>query len=172
MKKLFLIAATLAGTSLGGAPEAVAADRQQTAVSACAVVYGANVADLGTFVGISSGNTGTVTLHCPVDVNLASFDQTEVSYRDSDGTGNVVKVDVVVTRVDKTNVASISHQLVFQSSLYSTTVWNDRFQAVGSTYTFDHVNYYYYIQVHATRTSTSASAQVGHVKLCTNGVSC
>lgn len=172
MKRMFLIAGSFACTLLGGAPEAAAADQQQHAVSSCAVTAGASIADIGTSVGFAAGNIGTVTVHCPVDVNLASFDTLEVSYRDSDGTGNTGKVDLHITSVAKTSVATVANVAVFVSSVHSATAWNNKVQALGSAFIFDHANYYYYVRISLGRSSSATQVPIGHVKLCTSGVSC
>lgn len=134
-------------------------------MASCVVTAGAGIVANSTFVGIATGSTGTVSLKCPVDVNLASFDTIDVSYRDSDGTGSSGSVEVLIEAVDKTSVVFGTSYVLFQSGWYSTTAWNNKVQPLASTFTFDHENYYYYVQINLTRSSTSTFVPVGHVKL-------
>ena len=166
MKKLSLIAAISSFAFFGGTSEAAAADAQQTAASACVVTAGAGIVYSGASVGLTSG-TGSATLKCPVDVNLASFEDIEVSYRDSDGTSSSGSVEVYIERVDKTSAVFGTSYVVFDSDNYSTTLWNNKVQALPSTFTFDHANYYYTVMIVLSRTSTSTFVPVGHVKLFT-----
>ncbi|WAS94988.1 hypothetical protein [Nannocystis punicea] len=166
MKKLLLIATTFASAFIVGSPEAAAADQQQTAVTACSVTAGGSLLALNSYVGLSTG-TGTASLHCPVDVNLASFDTIQVSYRDSDGTGNTAHVEVLMVAVDKTSAVFGTAYVIFQSSDYATTLWNNKTQVLASTFNLDHANYYYYLKINLSRTNTSAFAPIGHVKLLT-----
>jgi hypothetical protein len=167
MKKFFLIATTFASAFIGEAPDAAAADKQQTAVTACAVTAGGTIIYTGSNVGIKAGSTGTVTLMCPVDVNLASFDTLELSYRDSDGTANTGSVEVIVNAVDKTSAVFSTPYVIFESNWYATTAWNNKVQALASTFTFDHDDYFYYVQINLTRSATTTFVPVGHVKLFT-----
>lgn len=165
-KRIALTAATLAFTFLGISGEAAAATEQQTAATSCVITSGASLANAGTTVAFTGTNTGSIILHCPVDVNLASFDSIEVSYRDSDGASNTAKVDVMVTRVAK-STAAVTPFVVFGSHLYSSTVWHNQAQGLASTFTFDHDTYYYYIEIVLSRNSSASVASVGHVKLFT-----
>jgi hypothetical protein len=107
---------------------------------------------------------GSITVICPVSVKVGSINSIGVSYRDSTGVGTSARVRAALRRINKFNgsVSTVTG-LVFDSNNEGET--NYTFQTAFTSHTLDDSNFYYFIQVTLTRSSTSEIIEFGGVEL-------
>lgn len=151
-----------AATGLGAGP-AQAQARTWSITGAGCVPTGQTAAGPGTFnsagdSGFPAGRLGEIILTCPVPSSIAGATSLAVTYRDTDGQANGVRLRATLRqKLLATGVVSDVAGASFDSNGFPGGNANARrFAVIGTPCTgirFDHDRFTYYIQVNLTRSS-------------------
>ncbi|NEO01350.1 MAG: hypothetical protein F6K50_39910 [Moorea sp. SIO3I7] len=173
MKKALLIGALLAQTTTFGASKALAQVPDWVMDGAgCVPIDSAIQQDLYLItagrIKFKPEKTGSITVICPVSVNVKNANNISVSYRDSTGRSTNARVTAALRRIRKRDGAvNTVSGLVFNSDTRSETAYTFEGSSTSSEsgHTFDHFNYYYYVQTALVRRSSSNIVEFGGVEL-------
>lgn len=138
---------------------------------------GQTAAGVGTFnsagdVGFQAGKTGEIIVTCPVHSSIATATGLSVTYRDSDGRENGVRITAALRQKNLQN-GSVSNVLnnSFDSNAFPPVMTYARNAVIignpcnNVTFNFDHAKFTYYVQVNIRKTSASAQVLLASVDL-------
>lgn len=118
-----------------------------------------------------AGKTGEIILTCPITAPIGPAGEgtvLQIAYRDPDGVNNGARIVAALRRMNKVTGAVATFAQFDSNSSVQTTYGGGGALVPGScgfVSPFDHNNFYYYVQINMTRTSTSLPVELGAVAL-------
>ncbi|MEW6367846.1 MAG: hypothetical protein AB1714_24720 [Acidobacteriota bacterium] len=114
-----------------------------------------------------AGVTGSIQARCNVtnpddQGDNPVWDRLGVTFKDPDATGTGARIQAVLKKVTRSTGTS-STVATFDSNRFAGTGW--QFQATGVSHTWDFWNYYYYVDIVLSRTSSSLDVRLSGVML-------
>jgi hypothetical protein len=184
MKTLALtsLIATLAMHGMIDATPAFAHPTNWSMAGAACVPTGQTASSVGTFnsagdVGFPAGRTGEIIVTCPVHSSIVSATGLSVTYRDTDGQANGVRVSAALRQKNLANgsVSNVLNNSFDSNSFPAAPNYARNGILIGNpcnnvTFNFDHARFTYYVQVNIRKT-TRAQVLLASVEL-TNNLIC
>ena len=183
MKTLALtnpIAMILVVTAAMTTAPAIAHPTTWSMAGAACVPAGQTASSVGTFnsagdVGFAAGRTGEIIVTCPVHSSIVSATGLSLTYRDTDGQANGVRITAALRQKNLEN-GSVSNVLnnSFDSNAFPAVANYARNGIlIGNPcnnvrFNFDHARFTYYVQVNIRKTSTSAQVLLASAELTSN----
>lgn len=144
------------------------------------VPTGQTASSIGTFnsAGDSkfvAGRTGEIILTCPVPSSIAGAVSIAVTYRDTDGPGNVVRLRAALRQkvLATGGVSDVSGAAIDSNSFAAASANVRRSNLIGAPCTngafkFDHDRFTYYVQVNMTKRAVTQDVLLASVDLGTS----
>ena len=145
-------------------------------VGAGCVPTGQTASGVGTFnsagdTGFPAGRIGEIIVTCPVSQSIMTAATLGMTYRDTDGSGNAVRLIAALRQKDRSNgaVSTVLNTQVDSNAFPAVNGYSRQAVQVGPacqrTFAFDHARFAYYVQVNIRKTSTASQALLASVDL-------